>query len=65
MANKYDDNPENYEVQERMAILEECLDEIVERVKADDPGIHPVHAKNRALKQIREQAAAEVAARER
>ena len=51
------------DLDERTAILEECLPERIKQIMQDQSGINYVHAKNRALKQIRAQARFEIAAR--
>lgn len=52
------------DLDERKAILKECFWERVEWIKANQLGINHIHAVNRAKKQIPEQAAREIAARE-
>ena len=51
------------DLDERKAILEECLPDRIERILRDEHGINRRHAENRAKKQIREQAEREIAAR--
>ena len=51
------------DLDERIAILEECLPERIDRIRQDNHGINYRHAENRAKKQIREQAEREIACR--
>ena len=51
------------DLDERIAILEDCLPDPIEKIMQDQPGINYRHAVNRAKKQIKEQAEREIAAR--